>query len=367
MKSPYSSLPMESFWRTGVAEASPLSLPRIYKKKWPIEQGWKIATAGSCFAQHISRNLRTRGLNVIDAEPAPEGMPESISIKYGYNQYSARFGNIYTVSQLLQLIQEAGGVFEPNHLIWKKGNRFFDSQRPSVEPEGFETERELIANRKFHLDRVLEMFRSMDLFIFTLGLTETFEDIETGTAYPTAPGTIAGEFDPSIFRFKNYNVFEVLEGFESFLEILRKIRNGSLPKILLTVSPVPLTATGSGKHVLSATTYSKSVLRSVSGYLSSKYDFIDYFPSYEIITNQAARGINYSSNLRSVRSESVKIVMQHFFSEHQFDAPITQSSSVPGEPQRSAKQSQNDLERREASEDYVVCEEILLEAFNSVK
>ncbi|WP_071675878.1 GSCFA domain-containing protein [Nioella nitratireducens] len=367
MKSPYSSLPGKSFWRTGVAENSPLHLPGIYTKKWPIELNWEIATAGSCFAQHISRNLKSRGLNVIDVEPAPEGLPESVLRKYGYNLYSARFGNIYTVGQLLQIAREANGCFKPAHLVWKKENRFFDSQRPSVEPDGFETAEELIANRRFHLSRVLQMLKSMDLFIFTLGLTETFEDIGTGTVYPTAPGTVAGEFDPSIFRFKNYNVFEIIKEFESFLETLSSLRDGSLPKIILTVSPVPLTATCSTEHVLSATTYSKSVLRSASGYLSNKYEFIDYFPSYEIITNQAARGVNYSNNLRSVRPESVEVVMKHFFSEHQFAMPGAQNDEVVAETMNPEDRPLLDNEATRSNEDYVKCEEVLLEAFNNAK
>ena len=84
---------------------------------------------------------------------------------------------------------------------------------------------------------------------------------------------------------------------------------------VMTVSPVPLTGTASGRHVLQATTYSKAVLRAVAGELAQKYDHIDYFPSYEVITNQAARGCFYEENLRSVRREGVEAVMNIFFQE----------------------------------------------------
>lgn len=85
------------------------------------------------------------------------------------------------------------------------------------------------------------MLQTMDLFIFTLGLTEAWVHRDTGTVYPTAPGTIAGRFDENIYEFQK--------------NLLKLRPDGKLPKILLTVSPVPLVATASGNHVLTATNY----------------------------------------------------------------------------------------------------------------
>ena len=87
-------------------------------------------------------------------------------------------------------------------------------------------------------------------------------------------------------------------------------------RFILTVSPVPLTATASGNHVLPATTYSKSVLRAVAGHLAEHRKGVDYFPSFEIITNQAARGTFFEPNLRSVRNDGVDVVMKTFFANH---------------------------------------------------
>jgi len=84
MKSPYEKLPKNAFWRSGVAEASPFKLDGIYKKKWSIDSSWNIATAGSCFAQHIARNLKVRGFNVLDMEPPPPGLPGNLHGAYGF-------------------------------------------------------------------------------------------------------------------------------------------------------------------------------------------------------------------------------------------------------------------------------------------
>lgn len=98
--------------------------------------------------------------------------------------------------------------------------------------------------------------------------------------------------------------------------MLKTLRGGRPYKILLTVSPVPLTASASGKHVLVSTAYSKSTLRSVAGQLSMEQDHIDYFPSYEIVTNPKLHSTAFTKNLRSITGEAVDNVMSHFFAEH---------------------------------------------------
>ena len=115
-------------------------------------------------------------------------------------------------------------------------------------------------------------------------------------------------------------------------------------RFLITVSPVPLTATATGHHVLAATTYSKSVLRAVAGELYSRFPDVDYFPSYELIATPFARGFFYESNLRAVSRAGVENVMRVFFEAHQ---PIR---TMP-EP---AADASNDP----------VCEEELLDAFS---
>lgn len=355
--SPYQDLESEAFWRTGVTESSPSNPTGVYAKKWDIPYEYKIATAGSCFAQHISRELKKNGFNVLDLEPAPVGLPERLHSKFGFSMYSCRYGNIYTAQQLLQLAREVVGDFKPEDIAWERAGRYYDALRPAVEPKGFDSVEVLSAHRAHHLLQVKKLFSSMDLFIFTLGLTEAWEHRESGTVFPTAPGVIAGIFDENKYTFRNYNYNDVINAFEQFMQILIAMRKGSsLPKFLLTVSPVPLTATASGKHVLQATTYSKSVLRAVSGELSNDYSIIDYFPSYEIITNQAARSHFYESNLRSVRPEGVEAVMNVFFSEHK---PRELSENLMDFD--STKQPKKYVEK---DNDDVQCEEAVAEVFN---
>jgi hypothetical protein len=352
MKSPYDSLPQEAYWRTGVVGKTAQTIQGLYRKKFPITRATRIATAGSCFAQHIGRHLRAANFSVIDTEPAPPGLATEIAAKFGYGMYSARYSNIYTARQLLQIAQEASGTFSPADAAWRRDGRYFDALRPAVEPNGLSTADSVREHRAHHLRQVLSVIRSAELFVFTLGLTEAWTHAPSGTVYPTAPGTIAGNYDPAVHRFHNFTFQEIYSDLSAFFE-LAKAQNPDM-RFLLTVSPVPLTATASGEHVLSATTYSKSVLRAVAGQLHHERQDVDYFPSYEIITGSLSRAEYFESNLRSVRPEGVEVVMRTFFSEHGI------SSDLPNGPSDSKESS--DTSKEKSRED-VICEDILLDAF----
>ena len=65
-------------------------------------------------------------------------------------------------------------------------------------------------------------------------------------------------------------------------------------------------------HVLSATTYSKSVLRVYPETLRRDRPFVHYFSSYEIITVAFNRGKYYAEDLRNVTENVVAHVMRLF-------------------------------------------------------
>ena len=318
--SPYENLPSSAFWRPAVAEQSPWETG-IYRKRFEITRETKVATAGSCFAQHIATWMRRDGFNVLDVEPSPQFLRGKPLLSFGYGLYSARYGNIYTVRQLLQLAQESLGRFDPGDIVWAKGDQYIDALRPNVEPEGLPSPEIVRQHRADHLRQVALLLAKTDLFVFTFGLTEAWVHRELGTVYPTAPGTIAGTFSDDTFVFKNFTFSEIKADFVAFRELLKTL-NANV-KFLVTVSPVPLTATASGKHVLAATVYSKSVLRAVVGELYDEFDDVDYFPSYELIGTPFTRRSFYHDNLREVRKEGVETAMRNFWRsmEEQFSRP----------------------------------------------
>ena len=366
MKSPYSELPPRNFWRSGVSEAHPLTVENLYVKKFPLAETDKIATAGSCFAQHVSNYLQKNGFSVMDVEPPPSVLSEDVAKSFGYKIYSARYGNIYTVRQLLQLARDAESGTVDAADVWTKDGRFFDALRPNIEPDGFDSVEETLALRRHHLAKVRELFEQMDVLVFTLGLTEAWIDKRSGRVYPTAPGTIAGSYDPAIHAFHNFGFNEIHDDFVEFHDLIRK-RNPNV-RIILTVSPVPLTATAATDHVLIATTYSKSVLRSVAGALAQENDNIDYFPSYEMIASPWSKGFFFESNMRAVNSGGVAAVMRIFFDQHggkprETRAPA-RAAAEGGRPRMTWKERRKARQEKatQSAED-AVCEDLLLEAF----
>ena len=308
--SPYEGLEPRAYWRSAVATRGPGRLRDLYDPRFRIGRDMRVFTAGSCFAQHVHRALAGAGFAVIDQEPAPASVPAEVSERFFYGSFSARFGNIYTSRQFRQLIEEAAGSHTPAHSVWQREGRFHDALRPNVDPGGYASAEAVMAARKDHLGAVAEALTAADVVVFTLGLTETWEDRASGTVYPTAPGVIADAPERAEIGFLNLGHNQIVADLRLILAHLRALRPDV--KLLLTVSPVPLTATATGGHVLVASTASKAILRAAVATLMAEDEGVDYFPSYEIITNPAARGNFFASNLRSPSATGVRIVMEHF-------------------------------------------------------
>lgn len=324
---PYQCLPPCAFWRTAVADKPALNIDQLWTPQFEIGNKDAIVTAGSCFAQHIGRALVERGMNWLDAEPAPAGLAETDWKAHNYGVFSFRTGNLYTPAMLCQWLEWALGVSLPPDETWAHDGRFFDPFRPAVEPDGFASEDALFASRQATLDAIRTALRRAKVFVFTLGLTEAWQNRQTGLVYPVCPGTVRGTFDPQLHRFCNFGFMDTYGEMVRALELMRSI-NPQL-RVLLTVSPVPLTATATGEHVLSATTYSKSVLRAVAGQLCEDLCDVDYFPSYEIITGTPFKGAFYQPNQREVTPEGVAFVMQQFFAGLDAVQPVPTPVIVP--------------------------------------
>jgi len=352
---PYAGLPGRSFWRTAVADRNFLEITELWDPKFNIDKGHKIATFGSCFAQHIGRALRANGFTWLDTEPCPEGVPEAVAREYNYGIYTCRTGNIYTTSLLQQWVDWATERQTPPDEYWTSGGRFFDPFRPTIEPQGFGSIEELLASRRQTIHSLKLAIESANVMVFTLGLTEGWINSQHGYEYPICPGTTVGEFDASQHAFRNLQFQQVLSHLKTAIDAMRSL-NPKL-RLLLTVSPVPLTATRSGHHVLVATMESKSILRAVAGQLAANRGFVDYFPSYEIINSAPFRGAFFEANQRSVSQAGVGHVMRTFF-----EGLTAKFAARPSDSPLASTGAGAELEG--ASTDDPVCEEQLLSAFS---
>lgn len=314
MANPYSDLPDHQFWRRSISNVAPHEVDPVVDPRFRIERSARVATAGSCFAQHISRRLSAIGFNYFVPENGSELSEEERQARH-YGVFSARYGNLYTTAQLNQLLEEALGRRVPLDRAWTRPDgRFVDPLRPQIEPAGFATAGEVAEDRAHHLRAVRSAFLESDVFVFTLGLTEAWRSREDGTVFPLAPGVAAGAFDPAKHEFVNFDVDGVARDLFAFLDALKDANPGV--KVILTVSPIPLIATYEPRSVLTSTVYSKSVLRVVADMALRRYDWVDYFPSYEIITGSHAGARYYEADAREVNHLGVAHAMRCFFENY---------------------------------------------------
>ncbi|MDU8914158.1 GSCFA domain-containing protein [Aestuariicoccus sp. MJ-SS9] len=353
MTNPYSDLPPRAFWRSAVAEAGAFGLEGLWQPKFPIRPAHRIVTAGSCFAQHIGRALAADGYGWLDAEPAPPFLNEEAARRFNYGVFSCRTGNIYTPAMLDQWLDIALDDAEAHPECWLQDGRVFDPLRPAIEPGGFGDPAEFRAARARTGAALKRAVSAADIFVFTLGLTEAWVNAESGLEYAMCPGTHAGTYDPEVHVFRNRRMADIAETLERAIRRMRGL-NPDL-RVLLTVSPVPLTATASGRHVLTATSHSKSILRAVAGQVAEDDVGVDYFPSYEIITHPVFRGVFYQPNMRSVAPEGVATVMRHFFGD--------QARAFP----RKGRRNRVALAGKPLKSMDVVCEEEMLSAFGPAR
>jgi hypothetical protein len=244
-----------------------------------VDKTTPVVAFGSCFAGHISRYLRERGYNVLG-----KGLKR--------NAYVIRFGegmvNTFAIRQQFEWAFE-GREFKEG--LWR------DKSGALVRPE--EDIRE----------QTLAIFRSADLFILTLGLSEVWYDKRAGDVFWRA--IPSDSFDPNAHGFRVSSVEENVDNLRVIIGLIRKHRPHA--RIVLTLSPVPLVATFRPVSCISANAVSKAILRvAIDDIVRSGIggESLFYFPSYEIVT--AYFRDPYTLDNRHVRPQVVATIMEAF-------------------------------------------------------
>ncbi|NEI71971.1 GSCFA domain-containing protein [Rhizobium lusitanum] len=310
MPHPYKQYPPRQFWSKVIdGQLSIDDLVAADRNKPLLLLEDKIASAGSCFASNMIPYIERNGFTYLRTEYTHPVFSDIPAENMGYAKFSAGYGNIYSARQFKQLILRAIGEFIPQEDRWYSDSRIIDPFRPGLRyPAISDYEFDALTTR--HLAATREAFSKCTVMIYTLGLTEAWRSKIDGAVYPACPGTIAGKFDPTRHEFINFSVDEICGDLEEGISLLRKF-NPAL-RIILTVSPVPLVATATDKHVLLATTLSKSVLRVAAEQVTKNVSDVFYFPAYEIITGPQAPSNYFATDRRNVSEEGINAVMSIF-------------------------------------------------------
>ena len=264
-----------------------------------------IGSAGSCFASEIAYYLQRNGYNYVVSESEPQDgeLPES----------SARWGIIFNTPSIQQLAEKAFGLRDLPRLIEHRvdDNSFQDPYRENI---GFDSIDELEASRTAHIAACRRAFKEVEVFILTLGLNECWEFIPDGSVISRGPKT-SHHF--ALFRHRVLSVDENIACLQRFLDVVRA-HNPDL-KLIVTVSPVPLLATGlaDDTHVIAANGHSKAVLRTVAEEFRRRNQGVYYFPSYEMVSY--CLDDPWEEDTRHVKRTAVAQIMTAF--EEAFEKP----------------------------------------------
>jgi hypothetical protein len=169
--------------------------------------------------------------------------------------------------------------------------------------------------RRALVTEVQARIKSCQLVILTLGLVECWKDGLTGVYLNITPTKQMMEKYPGRYSLHVVGYEENKANLDEIYEIISQYGHPN-SHIIVTVSPVPLLATFTGRDVVVANSFSKSVLRAVAEEWASDKTNVDYFPSYEIVTN-TKRDVAWENDLRHVRAEVVNSIMnqlkKHYF------------------------------------------------------
>lgn len=330
MNSPYINASDTAFWRKSINQS-------IYRFDTPfkLKSTDKIMTIGSCFARRVMAELKNRDCNVLITEDLHPGTLDLIPImceatlfpfydellnskknnlraKYNYGIFTARYDDIYNSGQLNQLLHRALGKTYQETIWQRQDGRYVDAFRPKINPEGFITQTELMADREYHLQAVKKAFLELDVLIFTFGIAETWHSKIDGAIYPIAPGVVGDTFDPNRHGLNNFRVADLIRHFNEFYQNLKEINPKA--KVILTVSPTPLIATATSEHIISANMRNKSVLRAACAEIVESHNSIAYFPAYDLALSGAFLGKkNFEDDWRTPTKEFISQIMDIFF------------------------------------------------------
>jgi hypothetical protein len=300
----------------------PIARP-AFDVPFSLPLGASIFTVGSCFARNVEQELARRGFRVpvLDLFKQPEfaGMNAGVISNFGtpsiYNEFAWAFG-AKTFNSADHILEVMPGKFTDLHV------------HSDVRPDAYE----MVLRRRAAITAAYRTAADCQLMIITLGLVESWFDQQTGCYLNTPPRPGLIKQHPLRFQLHVLSYEETLDYLNRTLQLLRSHMPASA-RIMLTVSPVPLSATHRPMDVMVANCYSKSVQRAAVEAAIATHPAAFYFPSYESVT-LSERQVAWNDDLihptNEIIAENVGRMVQAFSANAadpvtasaDFDAPV---------------------------------------------
>jgi len=281
-------------------------LPYVNQHKI-MNKSTPIGSAGSCFAVEIAEILQSEEFNYVITElgdnPDEEAIIDGYKVGSGKAMYSANFGILFNTPSLLQLAQKGFGEKEFTKFLFRENNGLYmDPYRENVY---FISEKNYLRDYPKHINAIKQTLLQSEVFIFTAGLNECWQLLD-GTVISRNPRRGFHH----LIEHKVLTVQENIDNIMNFFNIVK--RHNPKFKLVLTLSPVPLLATGLGDthHILEANTHSKAVLKVALEEVVKQHEDIYYLPSYELVTEATENP--WKEDHRHVTPETVSRVITMF-------------------------------------------------------
>ncbi len=287
-----------------------------------IGRSASLFTVGSCFARGLERAAARAGMRALSLRTQPF-LGDGVVAGY-VNRYN-------TASILNELRWAAGEPYDEGNLIAHANGRTID---PHSHPVFGAVPRERAMALRLGLTNYFAQVFSAKVVTITLGLIEGWFDRETGRMLNLNP--VYGRDDKGgralingdRFEFRVMSHDENMSNLEAIYALLKE--KNPAARLIVSVSPVPLSATFSHRDVAVANTLSKSMLRSCAETWIGRHPEIVYFPSYEMAT-LSDRALVYEADGIHIQQTFVDEIMRHFMST------CVMPASVDAKPAESAQ------------------------------
>lgn len=286
----------------------------IHRPKFKISKNEAVFTIGSCFAREIEIALQGHqvplllaGHGVIAEKYDSWREDKQIGGGVPAGKISRGVFHKYTTHSMFFDVHRAfyGNTVPDEGLLELAENKWFD---PHAAGLALTSKDEALKNRAA-VDAGMNEVNHADVVIMTLGLTESWREKKNGLIINRAPTGNFLKKRSDLFEFIDFGYEDVVTVLKHLVEMIASKRNNKV-KIIVTVSPVP-SSTFTNKDVVPASIGSKSTLRVAAETVSRTYDYVDYFPSYELVT-LSPRQLAWNEDAVHVQMDMVKKITNTF-------------------------------------------------------
>ena len=292
-----------------------------FEPKFQLDSDARFFCIGSCFAREIEKALTDDNREVL-SRVCPEdfglGKDDFPFHFYPPNGILIQFNSFSMLDEIERVITQKAVTEEDFIQI---GDEYWDGSLHQAKP----TTMDKCKRTRAMVDHTYSSLPTADCVIVTLGLTELWWDKKRDIAFNDTPKNLMRLKKEGRVEFYNTSYGEARENVLNVVNSIQKLSPDA--KIVLTVSPVPLHRTFSTQDIIVANSYSKSVLRSVAQDVAGLHDFVDYYPSYEMVMF-SNRSHAWEGDQRHVKPSLVKQITGRFCAAYIQETPVPLAKAV---------------------------------------